>query len=189
VTLRYVTAEAFKASVSLPSNVSDADVQVALGAAEKAVERVTQRRFWKDAAPVTRKYGTRDPCLVYIDDFASVTAVTVDGVTVTGYVLCPVNAAADAEPYTFLQSAVAVFSSVFSSINPDGIAVTGLSGWPAIPPEVPQMVTIIGSRLLKRTREAPFGIVTAGSLEGPAMRLARTDPEVGMLIDPLIRYR
>jgi hypothetical protein len=185
VTLHYVTAEAFKASVSLASNVSDADVQVALGAAEKAVERVTQRRFWKDAAPVTRKYGTCDPTMIYIDDYATITTVTVDGTAVTDYKPGPFNAAADGEPFTYLYST----AGVFSSIEPDGIGVTGLPGWPAIPPEVSQMATIIGSRLLKRTREAPFGIVTAGSLEGPAMQLARTDPEVGMLVDPLIRYR
>jgi hypothetical protein len=184
VTLRYVTAEAFKASASLPSNVSDADVQVALGAAEKGVEGVTRRRYWKDAAPVTRKYGTCDPTKIYIADFATVTSVTVDGTAVTGYVPGPFNAAADLEPFTFLHST----TGVFSSIEPDGVGVTGLGGWPAIPPEVPQMVTILASRLLKRTREAPFGIVTAGSLEGPAMQLARTDPEVGMLVDPLIRY-
>ena len=39
---------------------------------------------------------------------------------------------------------------------------------------------IIASRLLRRVREAPFGVISFG-LEG-AMRIARTDPDVTALL-------
>jgi hypothetical protein len=186
VALHYVQAAAFKSSVSLNTTASDADVDMALHAAEKAVERVCgKRKFWPDPAPTTRYFGGSDPYRIYIDDIADVDTVTVDGGTVTGFVLEPVNAAVDDEPFTNLSCR----SPIFSSIDPDGVAVTGTWGWPAVPSEVPQMTTILASRILKRTREAPFGVLTAGSIEGIAVQLAQTDPEVRLLIDPLIRHR
>ena len=186
MTLHYVQAGAFKSSMSIQTSIPEADVNMALHAAEKAVERVAgKRKFWPDTTPSTRYFATTDQYQVYIDDIADVDTVEVDGGAVTGYVLGPVNAATNDEPYTNLSCT----SPIFTTIEPDGVAVTGTWGWPAIPAEVPQMVTILASRMLKRTREAPFGVVTAGSIEGIAVQLAKTDPEVGILMDPLIRHR
>lgn len=192
MTLRYVGIEAFKSSASIPDSMTDADVSMVLAASEHAVEQACsagqfKRRFWKDAAPTTRTYTAYDYCKIRIDDIVDVDAVTVDGVAVTGFVPGPLNAAADGEPYLYLEASTPSVA-LFTSITRGGVAVTGTFGWPVIPDEVKQMVTILGSRLLKRTREAPFGVVNAGGIDGAAIYLARSDPEIKTLIDPLIRY-
>jgi hypothetical protein len=186
VALNYVNKAAFKASVSIQTSATDADIDMALHAAEQAVERVAgKRQFYPDTTSSDRYFDTTDPHKIYVDDITDVDTVEVDGGIVTGYVLGPVNAAVRDEPFTHLSCT----SPIFTTIEPNGVKVTGTWGWPAIPSEVPQMVTILASRLLKRTREAPFGVVTAGSIEGIAVQLAKTDPEVGILMDPLIRHR
>lgn len=181
----YVESAAFKESVSIPDTATDADVTMALGAASRAVERVTNRKkFWKDTSPVTQKYTAYSTNQVFLDDdVVQINQVTVDGVTVTDYLPEPLNAAAEGEPYTWLSSD----SCVFTSTKRGGIQVTGLFGWPAIPDEVRQMVTILAARLLMRTRQAPFGIVTVGSIDSAAVQLARTDPEMALLVGPLTR--
>ena len=179
----YVTTPAFKQSVSIPDSATDSDVVMALEAASRAVEEITQRRFWKDSSPATRVFTAATRCHVRIDDIAQIDTVTSAGTTITDYVARPANAVADGKPYTSLKSSTGIFSTA-----DDAIEVTGLFGWPDVPGQVPQMVTILASKMLKRTREAPFGIVTAGSLEGIAVQLARTDPDMRLLIEPLMRF-
>lgn len=180
----YVSAAAFKESVSIPDSATDADVNMALTAASRAVEKVTRRkRFDKDSSPVTRTYTARSSCFVSIDDAVDIDSVTVAGGDVTDYVAEPLNANDDGHPYTWLSSD----SGVFASTRRGQVAVTGTFGWPAVPDEIPQMVTILASRLLMRTRQAPMGVITAGSIEGIAVRLARTDPEMQLLVEPLTR--
>jgi hypothetical protein len=180
----YVDSEAFKSSMSIIGTFSQSDVEMALSAASRAVERVTHRRtFLKDSSPTTRTYSARTTTAVSIDDAASITQVQVNGSTVTDYLAHPLNAPADGRPYTWLKSA----SGVFDASREGAITVTGLFGWPAVPDEVPQMVTILASKLLKRTREAPFGIVTVGGLDGGALQMATTDPDMKLLCKPLTR--
>jgi hypothetical protein len=181
----YVELEAFKASVSMPSNASDADATMALLAASRAVEQCTRRRtFWKDAASGTRVYTASSPTLVTIADSTTVTAVTVDGVALAGtdYLPEPLNAVVDGKPFLRIVSPGGSFSSTRG-----GVGVTGIPGWPAVPAEIPQLVTIIASKLLKRTREAPWGVVQAGGLDGSAVRLASTDPDARLLLQALTR--
>lgn len=61
----------------------------------------------------------------------------------------------------------------------DGLRVTGQWGWPEVPAGVKAATSIIATRLFRRTREAPFGIIGLGP-EGTTVRagaIAR-DPEV-----------
>jgi hypothetical protein len=182
--VRYVELEAFKASASVMSPVTDADVEVALDAASTAVDHVAHRiTFGKDATPTIRKFTARSSQRVTVDDIATITTVKVDGTTVTDYLPGPLNAPVNGRPYTALSSD----NCVFTSAKTGGIEVTGLFGWPAVPAAVVQMVTIIAARLLKRSREAPFGVVNAGGIDGAAIQLARTDPELQLLIKPFTR--
>jgi hypothetical protein len=182
--VRYVTVQAFKASASLSTALTDADITIALDAASNAVDHVAHRvTFGKDATPTTRTFTARTSQRVTVDDIATINTVKVDGTTVTDYLPGPLNAPVNGRPYTALTSD----NCVFTSAKTGGIEVTGLFGWPAVPAAVPQMVTIIASRLLKRSREAPFGVVNAGGIEGAAIQLARTDPELQLLIKPFTR--
>ena len=49
--------------------------------------------------------------------------------------------------------------------------------------------SILATKLFKRSREAPFGIITLGGDQGGAMRLSRTDPDLSLLIDGYTRSR
>ena len=101
------------------------------------------------------------------------------------YVLQPLNAVADGRPYTILRT----YSWVTGRGGPPyaNIQITGRWGWTTIPSQVPQATVILAAKLLVRTRQAPFGIVTAGGDVGVAMRIASTDPDVRALLEDLGR--
>ena len=181
----YVSVEAFKSSVSLSGQTfADADVDMALAAASRAVEQATRRkRFDVDTLPVVRRYTATNSCRVMIDDCADVQSVTVSGGDVADFLPEPLNANEDGRPFTWISSAAGGFTTGLRG----AVEVTGLWGWPEVPDEVPQMVTILASRLLQRSRQAPFGVLTAGAIEGIAVNLARTDPEMQTLCAPLTR--
>lgn len=179
----YVTLADFKDTVQIPDAATDDDVSVALDAASRAVEQVTQRRFWQDAAAVQRSFTATTSRLVFIDDIARIDEVAVDGTVIGEYIAQPLNAAADGEPWRWLESPGYRFAGGAGKVK-----VTGLFGWPEIPPQVPQIVTIVASRLLKRSREAPWGVVTTGGIEGNAIRITREDPDLQFLIGALKRH-
>jgi hypothetical protein len=98
------------------------------------------------------------------------------------FVLEPRSAPGDGEPYTSLRRLPA--ASFWWPRWTDAIAVTGKFGWPEVPAAVKELTTLVAARLVRRTREAPFGIVAVG-LEGAAVRAASfaRDPEYAFLID------
>lgn len=182
----YVPVDVFKDTTSIPDGLGEADAERALAAASRAVEELCQRRtFALDATETTRRYTATGTTVVAIDDVATITSVVSDGATLvadTDYVVEPLNAAADDRPYTMLLSEGGYFAAGAGKVQ-----VTGRFGWPQVPPQVEQFVTTIAAKLLKRAREAPFGVVQSG-LDGVAVRLAKTDPDAMLLIDPLIRH-
>lgn len=182
-TVLYVPPAAFKASVQIPDGLGDEDVERALAAASGAIEELCSRRFWLDPEDVTRVYTATSARMVVVDDVASITTVTSAGTAITTYVPEPLNATVDGKPYKWLMSETTALSC-----ERGAIAVTGRFGWPQVPEQVEQFVHIIAAKLLKRTREAPFGLVQTGGLDGQATRLAREDPDTMLLIRPLMRH-
>jgi hypothetical protein len=67
------------------------------------------------------------------------------------------------------------------------VQITGQFGWTTVPDDVRAAASILAAKLLRRVREAPFGIVTVGIDEGAAMRIARTDPDVFTLLNDYSR--
>ena len=61
--------------------------------------------------------------------------------------------------------------------------VTGQWGWAVVPEPVKQATTLLSARLLKRAREAPFGVLNLG-FEGEAARIASHDADVAFLLGP-----
>jgi hypothetical protein len=61
----------------------------------------------------------------------------------------------------------------------DAIRITGTFGWETVPAGVQNATTIIATRLLRRSRDAPFGIIGLG-LEGAAVRASQIarDPDI-----------
>lgn len=198
----YATADDLGAYVRIPEGDDGDDAQLALAvtAASRAIDTVAHRQFGQEAAPVARYYTARYDharCrwVADIDDLQDSTGLAVridsagDGTyadEITAYQLTPANAAPDERPWTRLE--VLGSSTVTPTGTPDGVQITALWGWTAVPATIQQACLLQASRLLTR-RDAPFGV--AGSPEaGSELRLlARVDPDVEVTIRPYIRWR
>lgn len=191
----YVSLDELKASAELTGfSFADYDAKIALSAASRGIDEYCGRRFWADADATSVRYFTAlDSGCVSIDDAISVGTVQVDydgdGVfdttwAASDYRLSPLNAAADGKPYEEIQARpwMQGFPCWQGSVK-----VTGQFGWLAVPDQVKEATTIMATRLLKRAREAPFGIISLTGAESTAIHVARTDPDTGFLLDPFVR--
>lgn len=189
----YVTLRDLKTTLELTTAHADRDLQTSIAAASVTIEGCCRRRFWKDAdANQVRRFTPLSPTFVWTFDIANLTSVKVDdaddgtySTTLTegtDFVLEPLNAAADAEPWTELvaKRRAWVVRSAY-------VQVTARFGWPEVPQPIVEATRILAVKLFKRKREAPFGVVTWGSETGALMRLAREDPDVGPLIRDYVR--
>jgi hypothetical protein len=193
----YVTlAEAKETRELRGTNYADYDLEAALDAASRAIDRICGRRFWLDAdSAQVRYYTPRSPSQLYIDDLAVLTTLQVDRdgdgtfeedwAVNADFVLDPLNAAADGEPYTLARAHPFGEFGGFPEWLPRSVKVTGQFGWPAVPAQINTATSILASRLLERRRSAPLGIVAVGV--DAAIRLGRTDPDVLGLVDDLKR--
>jgi hypothetical protein len=193
----YVTVSDLKETLSLSGeSFADHDIEEALEAASDAVNSVCGRRFTKADAESSRLYRPTRRQRVAIDDLAEFTriestdrgAAYFDDWGATGqdvYELLPYSAPENDEPFT---SIALVPTCTTRRITPPDtmVRVTGVFGWPEVPAPVKTATKILASRLLKRTREAPFGVAAIGA-DGLAVRIGATDPDVHMLLEPLTR--
>ena len=189
----YITLEEFKYTAELTGfSFADGDIPNAIGAASRGIDEYCGRKFYTDAT--TRYYTPVEPGYLRIDDLVTLGTMTsdLDGDGVfeqtwtlnTDFVLEPLNAAADGKPYEEIRLHPA--GSLRFSCYPRSVSVSGTFGWAATPAPVKEATTILASRLLRRAREAPFGVVGIG-IDNAAVRIARTDPDVAFLLDPFIR--
>ncbi len=179
----YVSSTELKQAINLDGSTLDADIDRALGSASRAVEKATSRRFWLDSSDSTHYYTAINKSFVYIDDLTSVTSVSSDGALLdsSAYFLEPVNNPTIDEPYLWIES-----DGAFSTLR-QSIEVVGKFGWPEIPENVKQIVIVTANKMLKRAREAPWGIIQQQGFDGLALRIVREDPDILYLLDPLMR--
>lgn len=184
--MAYADIGDLKAALEISGNSLDLQLEQAIDAASRGLDKLAGVRpggLEPATSPSTRRYTATGSSLVIIDDYASIDAVTSDGTAITDNVTAePLNAETDNEPYRWLVS-----DGLFST-DVGAVEVTGTPGWPAVAPQVNQWVLMISARLIKRLREAPFGLVT-GSFDGEVMRLAREDPDTELLVGKLARHR
>jgi hypothetical protein len=188
----YVTATVLKTTLGIGSSYADADIITAVEAASRACDGYKATRFW---ATTESRYYTGDPCRRSVDiDDVSVSAtatvlVDLDGdgtyettwTNGTDYYLGPINAASDGYPFSKL-----VLSQTAGKTFPrydNAIKVTASFGWAAVPGGVTQATSILAGRLLKRSRETPYGILVVSGDAVAAARLGRIDPDVAFLLD------
>ena len=198
-TRAYVELEEYKSSAELTgTSHSDPDIRLALLAASRGLDLALGRRFYPDAdANQVRYYTPERTDWVPIDDLITLTALASDPngdatfsqswVQNTDFVLEPLNAAADGWPWTSVRLHPRSTSLYFPSY-PRSLRVTGKFGWATCPAAIKNATAIIAERLVKRTRESPFGIAQLG-LDGAVMRatsIAR-DPDIALLIGPYSR--
>lgn len=195
----YTTSAALKTTLSLSATTyADADIAAAITAASRAIDKLCNRRFWLDTdANQVRYYTPYSLSTLQVDDITTFTSLATDPsgdntfpdtwTLHTDFELEPLNAAADGEPYTKLVVR-ANGSFVFPFGYTRSVKVTAQFGWPAIPQGIVDATTIVATQLLKRKREAPFGVLAIGA-DGAAIRLAKMDPQVAMLVGPYQRHR
>jgi hypothetical protein len=195
----YIELEQLKDSLELQGmSFADQDVTLAINAASRGIDAATGQRFYLDAdATQVRYYSPTSFRRLEIDPLAVLTTLAVDrgntgtfGETWTqgtDFVLDPLNAVADYRPYERIL--VRALSGRWLPAGYDqSVKVTGQFGWAVFPEAVKAATSILAAKLLRRVREAPFGIVTAGIDAGVAMRIARTDPDVYSLLQAYNRF-
>lgn len=196
----YITSAALKSTLNFQNETyADADIAAAITAASQGLDSACNRRFWKDAEDVTRYYTPFSRHLIVIDDLANFTSLSIDmnGDNVfelaltenTHFVFEPLNAVADGWP----REVIRILHRTGRRLPdpewyPRSVELVGKFGWPAVPPNIVEATTILASKLLRRAREAPFGIVALGGLDAAAVvHIARTDPDINFLISGFIR--
>jgi len=190
----YITQAELLATLSLTGETfANDDIDAARAAASRAIDQMCNRRFWKDTASQTRYYTAQSAQMCRIDDLADFTSLDTDQngdgtyeeswTENTDFFFEPLNQEADGIPRT--RMVVHPNQSIGWSRYPRGIKVVGKFGWDAVPDEIVQATTILAAKLLQRARQAPFGVVSLGL--DSAARIARTDPDVRMLVGPYVR--
>ncbi len=196
ITQAYVELEDFKQTADLSGfTFADGDAKGAIIAASRAIDEVCGRRFYADSnSSQVRYYSPSRPDAVTINDLVTLTSIKLDSgddgtfeTTLTSgqYVLEPLNAAADGKPYTRIRLRPTAFE-YFTTGYPKSVEVTGKFGWSAVPQAITEATKILATQILKRKREAPFGVISQG-LDGAAVYIARSDPQVQMLVEPYVR--
>lgn len=193
----YISSDDLKATLDLSGETfADADITAAISAASRQIDNLCRRRFYPDAdANQIRYYNPDSRRLVRTDDLVTLTGFAIDNLgdgtfatvlTVnTDFILEPLNAPSDGWPYTRIR----VMNGQWLPCQPRSIRVTGKFGWATAPDEIVEATSLLSSRLLRRAREAPFGIIGFAMDSGTqaATRLARQDPDVLALVGPYIR--
>lgn len=201
---RYLELDQLKSTLTMNGTTfADADLTLAIGAASRAVDSATGRRFWLDTGTANVRYYTpRSYRVLQIDDLVTLgtaPAVAIDRSGTgtysetwtlnTDFVLEPFNAPQEqpARPYETLRVR-ATSGRYLPMWIEKSVQVTAQFGWSSVPDDVAQATGILASKLLLRARSAPFGIATAGGIDGSAMRIARTDPDVYTLLKDYNRH-
>lgn len=196
----YIDPDSLKDTLEINDTYADPDIYMACAGATQIIEGYKQKRYYSTTE--TRVYSTprhhphrrwwlRHECVVAIDELNTLTTLKVDldgdGVFETTWTngmqfwLEPINAPADGVPYN--QIRLRPQSGAALPYWPNGIQITGEFGWSETPDRVQQAAKILATRLLKRARETPYGIVTVVGDAVAAARLGRIDPDVAASLD------
>lgn len=183
-------ATVLKTTLGIGSTYADADIVAAVNAASRAVDGYCDTRFYSSAE--TRYYtGCPGDRYIQVDDINNVATVVVDqggdGVYETtwaegsDFYAGPINSGNAGEPYNKLvlyRQGGKRFPAYDNSVK-----ITGDYGWAATPAAAEQATSILAGRLLKRSRETPYGILVVAGDAVAAARLGRIDPDVAFLLD------
>ena len=184
----YLEVEELKSTLELDNGNANLDLDAAILAASRAVDDITQTRFFTTASDEVRYYTPDAAHVLFTDEINTLTELaTGNGTTFaawtanTDFVLEPLNATLDTRPWHTVRT---LNSRSFTG-RPRSVRVTGKFGWTA-PPEAVRVATgIIATKIVKRAKDAPMGVLTF--FDGTAMRISRFDPQVEELLAPYNR--
>ena len=188
----YSTVVTLKTRLGISDTTDDTTLGLVLDGVCRAIDGHCGQSFYKDAVASIRYYTAQDRDTVFVDPLVSVTTLATDGGlnrtysttwAATDYDLQPANAASRDRPYTWIETAPDGSYNFVLRVN--GIKLTGVFGWPAVPAAVSEAALLWAERLFKR-KDAPFGI--ASFIEAGEMRLIKEiDPDVQTLLKPFVR--
>lgn len=185
-TNQYISAEELKSTLKLSKQYVKIDVDDAIAAASRAVDRYCRQVFYLGPAGETRTYTPIAENYLMIDPASTITTVTVQGTALvlgTNYTKQAANASLVGVPWDLLRS---VNGYIWPRAVADSVTVTGQFGWATIPPQVKMATKIIAARYLLRPTQAVFGVAGIG-LDSGASPIADFDPDVDALLDPFVR--
>lgn len=186
ITNGYSDAEALKAYMGNQSIAfsASADVERAIETASRDLDSWCGRRFYADSTTSVRTYYATNYRCLRIDDAWTVTALTIDGTSVTlaDYDQLPLNGVVDGiEGWPVTRLALPRSGS-----TPTGFVnrctVTAKWGWTAVPAPVVTACLMLAAENLK-AGEVPFGIGGLGG-DGLAVRVGRLSPLVQAKLQP-----
>ena len=192
----YIDREDLKSTLSLTGQTyADADIDRAITAACRGIDQACGRRFYPDPDSTHVRYFTPNSSLTlpigdlitlttFQSDMAGTGSFSTAWTLNTDFILEPLNALEEGfgQPYNRIRILRRQTALRFYGWTRE-VKVTGQWGWAAVPEPVKQATALLSARLLKRAREAPFGVVSLG-FEGEAARIARSDPDVAFLLGP-----
>ena len=194
ITNGYATLAELKSSLTITDSDDDALLELAITSTSRMIDDFTGRFFYANGtvgSPVIRYYTPNDPWTLAVDDYVSISEIATDDnfnqtwstvLAASDFLKEPVNNSLRGWPYTRL---LATGRYVWPYYLPQACKVTGVWGWPAVPPEVNQACIIQSSRIFVR-KQSPFGI--AGTPELGTVRLSsRLDPDVQAFLRPINR--
>ena len=192
----YVALEEIKHTLELSNlTYADNDLSLAITAASRGIDDYCGRQFTSGGTAEVRYYTACHASYLEIDDLISMGTLQSDyngdgtfettWTVGTDYVLEPQNAPAYAKPYDKIRILYPRTSLRFP-IYVGSVKVTGQFGWATVPAPIKQATTIMAERFLKRSRDAPFGVVGVG-FDNIAVRISSVDPDVKFLLEPYVK--
>ena len=167
----YVELEEIRSTLELRETThADKDLLIAIEAASSAVDMLTGRTFVHEVG-ATRRYTPIAEEFVAIDPVTSITSLSVND---TAWV-------EDTDYYQDAQSVLRTLNGRKFHRSNQSVVIVGDFGYEEVPAEIKASTTIIASQIVKRAREAPFGVL-AMTLDGSAIRIGRTDPTVDLML-------
>jgi hypothetical protein len=183
----YVSRTELKTTMGISVTTYDDDIDLAITAASRAIDGYKQTRYYPTTE--TRYYDPPTGTALEIDDLNSLTSITADltgdgtfettWTNGTHFILEPENNALIGAPYRtvrLLPQSGAYWPSYLKSIK-----VIGSFGWAETPILVKAACKILAQRFYAR-KDSPLGVLAVG-VEGAAVHLRKTDPDVAFMLD------
>lgn len=188
----YAELGELKNRLNIPDADSDTQLNQALSASSRGVERFCRRQFNQVTTASARVYHPITPVLTFVDDFHTSTDLEVkvdeggDGsfaTPFTDYQLEPLNGIVDGEPGWPFWRLRAIASASFPQADRPAVQVTAQWGWAEVPIPVQEATLIVAEETFK-LKDAPFGV--AGFGEFGSVRV-RENPKVAQMLSPYRR--
>ena len=186
----YATLSELKARMGIPvsDTADDSIMEAVIEAASRMIDKFCDRFFYQTASQA-RYYNAASAVLTFVDDVVSVSSVYTDRnldrswshlISSSFLELAPLNASVMSQPYTEIRIKPLAGDSFDRVV--DGVKVTGVYGWPAVPDAINEACLITAARYFKR-KDAVFGVAGGGEV-GQAIALRAVDPDAQVLLAP-----